>query len=75
MSVKNSKGLDDIPIKLLKVLTVAQAHFINLSIKLGQFPEVLNIGKIVPVYKKGELSVEQVVASSVYDYMESKYHS
>ena len=55
---KNSTGIDEIRIRLLKfckyVLADSLAHVINLSINLGQFPDILKLGKIVPLYKNDD---------------------
>ena len=55
---KSSKGLDDIPSKLLKLLNedalFALSHIFNLSLKQGQFINCFKVAKIVPVYKSGK---------------------
>lgn len=57
---KSSTGVDEIPVKLLKyaneAISIPFAHFINLSLELGQFPDELKIGKVIPVYKRGDMS-------------------
>lgn len=56
MKNKNSTGVDEIPIRLLKfskyVIADSLAHLINLSINLGEFPNVLKLGKVIPLHKK-----------------------
>lgn len=55
MKNKNFRGLDDIPIKELKrvkeVLSIPFAKFVNFSVKLGQFLDVLKIGKVILLHK------------------------
>lgn len=57
MKNKASRGIDDIPVQLLKysreVISEALAYFINLSIQLQQFPDALKVGKVIPIHKKG----------------------
>ncbi len=49
-------GGQDIPIKLIKrykeILKDKICHIINMSFKSGTFPDVLNIAKVKPLFKK-----------------------
>lgn len=58
MKNKYSVGIDEIPIRLLKFckhsLSNTIAFIINLSIQLGQFPNALKLGKIIPLHKKDD---------------------
>lgn len=55
---KTSSGIDKLSNKLLKVIKDEIAEplkiVINQSFKLGIFPDKLKVGKIIPVYKKGD---------------------
>ena len=58
-NLKNTKELvDHIPVFLFKECSVFLIHelcnLINASFRLGIFPNVLKIAKIVPIFKKGE---------------------
>lgn len=58
MHNKKYKGSDDIPVALLKysknIISESLSKFMNLSIELGQFPDALKIGKVIPIFKKGD---------------------
>ena len=47
----------DIPIKVVKssteIISPVLAQYYNILMKIGKFPDVLKLGKIYPVYKKG----------------------
>ncbi|KAG5887654.1 hypothetical protein JTB14_017831 [Gonioctena quinquepunctata] len=55
---KNPTGFDGIPIKLLKycktIISQPIATSINHSFELGQFPDSLKLGKVIPLYKRGD---------------------
>ena len=55
---KNSQGHDNISLNLLKSLAPAIIYplsvIINQSLVTGIFPENMKIGKVIPVYKKGD---------------------
>ena len=54
---KNSTGLDEIPIKLVKEcsneLAPILADIINISVLLGTFPNCLKEAALIPIFKKG----------------------
>lgn len=54
---KNSVGFDEIPVSILKLIkkqiSKVLSHLINSSFVAGNFPYLLKISKVVPVYKKG----------------------
>ena len=54
---KNSTGLDEIPIKLVKEcsneLAPILADIINISVLLGTFPNCLKEAAFIPIFKKG----------------------
>lgn len=58
---KNSTGLDDIPVKIIKdcspVLLKPLIHIINESFLTGVFPDDLKIAKVIPLFKKGNKHV------------------
>ena len=60
MEGKCSSGIDELSNKLLKSITYEiskpLAIIINQSLETGIFPEMLQIAKIKPLYKKGDLS-------------------
>ena len=53
-----SPGIDDIPVKLIKVgaatLAPVLSHIFNLSINNGKYPDKLKEAKVIPIYKKGD---------------------
>lgn len=55
---KYSTGIDDIPIKLLKfcksIISQPIVSLINYSFEMGQFPDSLKLGKVIPILKKGD---------------------
>lgn len=55
---KNSTGIDDVPVKVIKYCSVEissyLAHIINTSVAQGKFPTALKINKCIPIFKKGE---------------------
>lgn len=55
---KKSTGIDEVPIFLIKQcideFTQCLVHIINKSMQLGQFPQRLKTGLIVPIYKKDD---------------------
>jgi hypothetical protein len=56
--LKNSKGVDDIPVSLLKlgrtVFSVFIRDLFNLCLFHGVYPNMLNIARVVPVFKYGD---------------------
>jgi hypothetical protein len=54
---KKSTGVDDIPDYVIKKfhskIKTALTHIINLSLSTGQFPDLMKIAKVKPLYKKG----------------------
>lgn len=58
LQLTNSVGTDGINIKILKacahIVKFILASLFNWSLEAGIFPNILKIGKIVPVYKKGD---------------------
>ena len=54
---KNSFGNDELPIKALKIgkeeLSKIITKLVNLSFKLGKFPNCLKVAKLVPIHKSG----------------------
>ena len=57
---KKTDGLDQIPTCLLKdgadFVAAPLAHLINLSLKTGIVPSEFKIGKIIPIFKSGQLN-------------------
>lgn len=56
---KKSSGADDIPSFIVREVLAEIANpmtfLINLSFCTGQFPSSLRLGKIIPIYKKGDV--------------------
>ena len=54
--LKNGKS-SDIPISVIKkcssIISPILAHHINFLMKIGEFPDQLKLGKITPIFKKG----------------------
>jgi len=55
-----SSGYDEFPVQILKyvgtTLLKLLVHLVNSSFVSGVFPQQLKIAKIVPLYKKGEVT-------------------
>ena len=55
---KKATGSDDLPGKFLNIsapiVAAPLAKLINLSISTGEYPDILKIAKVLPIYKKGE---------------------
>ena len=55
---KNSSGVDDIPITILKssIFYIAEplAAIVNCSLNTGNFPNALKIARVTPIFKGGE---------------------
>ncbi|KAG8278220.1 hypothetical protein J6590_108668 [Homalodisca vitripennis] len=55
---KSSSGHDEVPLKLIKYvgksLLKPLVHLINSSLITGNFPEVLKVSRVIPIFKKGE---------------------
>ena len=58
LKAKNSEGVDDISVKLLKAIkyetSKAITHIINQSLHTGIFPDKLKLAKVISVFKKGD---------------------
>ena len=56
---KSSQGPDELPFCIIKklkdVLSPLLCYLFNKSIKLGEYPKCLKIGKVLPLFKKGKL--------------------
>ena len=56
MKNKNSVAVHEIPLRLLKygkhTLADTIAILINKSLEFGQFPNILKLGKLIPLHKK-----------------------
>ena len=54
---KNSQGPDEVPISVVKKLNLLicpiLANLINESLKLGEYPNCLKMGKVLPIFKSG----------------------
>ena len=55
---KKSAGFDDISgfliKKVIEPLTPVMTYLINLSFNTGQFPSLLKVNKLIPIFKKGD---------------------
>ena len=55
---KKACGHDNLPVKLLvdsaQYISNPLSYIFNLSLQLGQFPDLLKVAKVSPVYKKGD---------------------
>ena len=55
---KKSTGSDDLPGKFINIsapfVADTLSKLFNLSIRNGEYPDVLKIAKVIPIYKKGE---------------------
>ena len=54
---KKSQGPDEVPISIIKklknLICPILTYLINKSLKLGEYPNCLKIGKVLPLYKSG----------------------
>ena len=57
MPLSKSSGPNSIPIKILKLvckeISYPLTELVNLSFSIGQFPSVLKLSKVIPIFKKG----------------------
>ena len=55
-----SPGPDDVPIKLIKIaaplIAINLVNIFNLSLSSGQFPNLMKLAKVIPIFKAGEKS-------------------
>ena len=60
MQPKNSTGIDEIPISVVKsssdYILFGLCHILNLSLSQGQFIIDFKKAKVIPVHKKGQKS-------------------
>lgn len=62
-SLKNSNCLDIYGInaimlkKIMELIAVPLSNLFNLCFSIGLFPDVLKVAKVIPIFKKGDISV------------------
>lgn len=58
LPAKKSTGLDEVPVTLIKhcssVISEPLSHVLNKSVVDGEFPELLKVAVVVPIFKKGD---------------------
>ena len=65
---KSSTGFDDISMRLIKAIKTeiipALTCIFNQSLNTSIFPEKLKIAKVIPIHKKGSLTIYQTTVQS-----------